>query len=51
MTSTQVINGFSELMLDVFGRERGLGARSPVGAGSLPSNVAVEVEAVFKVVP
>ena len=38
-------------MLDVFGRERGLGARSAVGVGSLPSNVAVEVEAVFEIVP
>ena len=47
----QVINGFSELMLDVFGRERGLGARSAVGVSSLPSNVAVEVEAVFEIVP
>jgi len=44
----QVVNGFSELMLDVFGRERGLGARSAVGVASLPSNVAVEVEAVFE---
>lgn len=47
----QVINGFSELMLDVFGRERGLGARSAVGVGSLPSHVAVEVEALFEIVP
>ncbi len=47
----QVINGFSELMLDVFGRERGLGARSAVGVASLPSNVAVEVEAVFEILP
>ena len=47
----QVVNGFSELMLDVFGRERGLGARSAVGVGSLPSNVAVEVEAVFEIGP
>ena len=47
----QVVNGFSELMLDVFGRERGLGARSAVGVASLPSNVAVEVEAVFEIVP
>lgn len=47
----QVINGCSELFLDVFGKERGLGARSAVGVGSLPSNVAVEVEAVFEIVP
>ena len=47
----QVVNGCSELFLDVFGRERGLGARSAVGVASLPSNVAVEVEAVFEIVP
>ena len=47
----QVINGCSELFLDVFGRERGLGARSAVGVASLPNNVAVEVEAVFEIVP
>ena len=47
----QVINGCSELFLDVFCRERGLGARSAVGVASLPSNVAVEVEAVFEILP
>ena len=47
----QVVNGCSELFLDVFGRERGLGARSAVGVASLPSNVAVEVEAVFEILP
>ena len=48
---SQVVNGCSELFLDVFGRERGLGARSAVGVASLPSNVAVEVEAVFEILP
>jgi enamine deaminase RidA (YjgF/YER057c/UK114 family) len=43
----QVINGFSELMVDVFG-EPGRGARSAVGMGSLPGNIPVEVEAIFK---
>lgn len=47
----QVVNGCSELFLDVFGRERGLGARSAVGVSSLPGNVAVEVEAVFEIGP
>jgi enamine deaminase RidA (YjgF/YER057c/UK114 family) len=45
----QVINGFSELMADVFGKEAGIGARSAVGMGSLPSNIAVEVECIFEV--
>ena len=42
-----VINGFSQLMMDVFG-ENGRGARSAVGMGSLPGNIAVEVEAIFQ---
>jgi enamine deaminase RidA (YjgF/YER057c/UK114 family) len=43
-----VINGFSELMRDVFGEECGIAARSAVGAASLPSGMAVEVEAIFE---
>jgi enamine deaminase RidA (YjgF/YER057c/UK114 family) len=45
----QVINGFSELMADVFGEEAGVGARSAVGMGSLPGNIAVEIECIFEV--
>jgi len=45
----QVVNGFSELMVDVFGEEAGKGARSAVGMGSLPSDIPVEIEAVFEV--
>ena len=44
-----VINGCSELFKDVFGDDAGVGARSALGAGSLPLNVAVEIEAVFEV--
>jgi enamine deaminase RidA (YjgF/YER057c/UK114 family) len=43
----EVANGASDLMLAVFG-EAGRHARAAVGAGSLPRNVAVEVEAVFE---
>jgi enamine deaminase RidA (YjgF/YER057c/UK114 family) len=43
-----VINGYSELMRDVFGPEAGVGARSAVGMGSLPGNISVEVEAIFE---
>jgi enamine deaminase RidA (YjgF/YER057c/UK114 family) len=43
-----VINGFSELMREVFGDEHGIAARSAVGAVSLPSGIAVEVEAIFE---
>jgi enamine deaminase RidA (YjgF/YER057c/UK114 family) len=43
-----VVNGASELMLEVFG-DAGRHARSAVGVASLPFNVAVEVEATFEV--
>lgn len=43
----KVINGYSDLMVQVFG-EAGLAARSAVGMGSLPGNIAVEIEAVFE---
>lgn len=42
-----VINGFSELMAEVFGEDYGIGARSAVGM-MLPSNIAVEIEAIFE---
>ena len=43
-----VINGCSELFADVWGPENGIGARSAVGMGSLPGNIAVEIEAIFE---
>ncbi len=43
----QVINGFSDLMVEIFG-EAGKAARSAVGM-TLPMNIAVEVEAIFEV--
>ncbi len=46
-----VINGCSELFVEVFGREHGIGARSAVGMGSLPGNIAVEIEAIFEIEP
>jgi enamine deaminase RidA (YjgF/YER057c/UK114 family) len=45
----QVVNGFSDLMVEIFGEARGKGARSAVGMGSLPNNIPVEVEAIFEV--
>jgi enamine deaminase RidA (YjgF/YER057c/UK114 family) len=45
----QVIDGFSELMAEVFGVDAGVGARSAVGMGSLPSGIPVEVECIFEV--
>ena len=43
-----VINGFSELMAEVFGDEAGVGARSAVGANALPGGIAVEIECIFE---
>ncbi|TFG76114.1 MAG: RidA family protein, partial [Flavobacteriales bacterium] len=42
-----VINGFSELMSDIFGKDHGVGVRSAVGM-MLPGQVAVEIEAMFE---
>jgi enamine deaminase RidA (YjgF/YER057c/UK114 family) len=42
----QVINGFSDLMVELFGHA-GRAARSAVGMGSLPGNIAVEIEAIL----
>jgi enamine deaminase RidA (YjgF/YER057c/UK114 family) len=44
----QVMNGFSDLMVQVFG-ENGKHARSSVGVSSLPNNIAVEIEMVVEV--
>ncbi len=43
----EVINGASDLMVDVFG-DAGKHARFAVSAGSLPRNVAVEVDGIFE---
>ena len=45
-----VINGFSDLMVDVFG-DQGRHARSAVGMSSLPFDLAVEIEMIVKVRP
>ncbi len=44
----EVINGFSDLMVEVFG-EKGKHARAAVGMGSLPRNIAVEIELIVEV--
>ena len=40
-----VINGFSDLILSVFGPERGQHSRSAIGVAELPFNIPVEIEA------
>ena len=47
----KVINGCSELFAEIWGPEHGVGARSAVGMGSLPGNIAVEIEAIFAIKP
>ena len=44
----EVINGFSDLMVEVFG-DRGKHARAAVGMGSLPRGIAVEIEMIVEV--
>lgn len=44
----QVINGFSDLFVELLGQDLGKGARSAVGM-ILPGNIAVEIEAIFEI--
>lgn len=44
-----VANGASDLLVEVFGPERGRHARSAVGMGALPMGISVEIEGVFEV--
>jgi enamine deaminase RidA (YjgF/YER057c/UK114 family) len=44
-----VVNGFTELIVDVYGEERGLAARSAIGVSELPAGIPVEVEAIVAV--
>jgi enamine deaminase RidA (YjgF/YER057c/UK114 family) len=46
-----VINGFSHLILDVFGPNVGRHARSAVGMAALPFEIPVEVEAEVSILP
>jgi len=45
----KVINGFSDLMVEVFGEAIGKHARSAVGMGSLPMQIPVEIEMIVEV--
>jgi len=45
----RVVNGFSDLMVEVFGESIGKHARSAVGMAGLPGNAAVEVEMIVEV--
>ena len=43
-----VVNGFSQIIFDVFGEEYGIGARSAFSNGVLPNNIPVKIEAIFE---
>jgi enamine deaminase RidA (YjgF/YER057c/UK114 family) len=45
----KVVNGFSDLMVEVFGEPIGKHARSAVGMAALPGNAPVEVEMILEV--
>ncbi len=44
-----VLNGFTDALVEIYGRERGLCARSAIGVSELPTGIPVEVEAVVAV--
>ena len=44
-----VINGFSDLILSLYGEKRGLHVRSAVGMATLPFDIPVEVEAELEI--
>jgi enamine deaminase RidA (YjgF/YER057c/UK114 family) len=44
-----VANGASDLLVEIFGEERGKHARSAVGMGALPFGISVEIEGIFQI--
>ena len=46
-----VLNGFSDLIVELYGPERGLHARSAIGVAELPFNIPVEIEAIVEINP
>lgn len=45
----QVVNGCSQLFVDLYGSDLGIGARSALGTNSLPGGIAVEIEGIFEI--
>ena len=45
----EVMNGASQFLIDLFGPERGIGARSSIGTNELPGDITVEIEFIFEV--
>ena len=48
LANTGVVNGFSDLMVAVFGK-KGKHTRAAVGMGSLPFNIAVEIDMIVEI--
>ena len=44
-----ILNGFSDLILELYGEERGLHARSAVGMAELPWDISVEIETIVAI--
>ena len=49
--SPAVINGCSQLFVDLWGDDLGIGVRSALGTNALPGGMAIEVEAIFEIKP
>ena len=47
----KVANGASDLLVELFGEERGKHARAAIGMGALPFGIAVEIEGIFELTP
>jgi enamine deaminase RidA (YjgF/YER057c/UK114 family) len=47
--SPAVINGCSQVFVDLWGEDLGIGVRSALGTNSLPGGMAVEVEGIFEI--
>lgn len=45
----QVANGATQLLVDLYGQEKGAPTRSAIGAPSLPGNVPVEIEGIVRI--
>ena len=45
----QVINGCSELLKEIWGKDLGVGVRSAYGVSGLPGGAAVEIEGILKI--
>ena len=50
LSQTKVINGCSDLLVEYFGKEKGMHARSAMGVYVLPNNIPVEIEAIIELI-